>query len=66
MIQYKPDRMALLVSSTSWTADEDFSILLDAIKEYCTLAQSHEKKGGKCPKLLLVITGSFRYHSNVG
>ena len=33
-IQPKEDRAAILVSSTSWTPDEDFSILLEALKLY--------------------------------
>lgn len=31
-VLYKPQRTAILVSSTSWTPDEDFSILLEALK----------------------------------
>ncbi|KAG8736980.1 mannosyltransferase [Ceratobasidium sp. 414] len=46
------DRPALLVSSTSWTADEDFSILLDAFTKY----EQRAKEGG-LPKLLALITG---------
>jgi beta-1,4-mannosyltransferase len=52
--QFKSNRPILLVSSTSWTEDEDFSILLEAMEEYdkhCT------RINGSLPKLVLVITG---------
>ncbi|KAK0643229.1 glycosyl transferases group 1-domain-containing protein [Cercophora newfieldiana] len=42
--------MRLIVSSTSWTPDEDFSILLDALTRYASAA------GGLTP-ILAVITG---------
>jgi beta-1,4-mannosyltransferase len=43
----------LLVSSTSWTPDEDFSILLDALVSY----SSHWKLDQCLPKIVAVITG---------
>jgi len=43
----------LVVSSTSWTADEDFSILLSALIEYSTIFS----KGSQTPSLLVIITG---------
>ncbi|KAI9244945.1 hypothetical protein BDA99DRAFT_528523 [Phascolomyces articulosus] len=49
--QFRKD-IRLVVSATSWTEDEDFSILLRAIEKYEHFAQSCE-----CPKLLFVITG---------
>ncbi|KIK70352.1 glycosyltransferase family 33 protein [Collybiopsis luxurians FD-317 M1] len=55
----RPDRPALVVSSTSWTPDEDFGILLEALKRYeqraGELAESHGRK--RLPKLLMVVTG---------
>ncbi|THX10028.1 hypothetical protein D6D13_05754 [Aureobasidium pullulans] len=43
----------LLVSSTSWTADEDFSVLLDALVAYsATISMSPT-----FPKILAIITG---------
>ncbi|KAF2012276.1 glycosyltransferase family 33 protein [Aaosphaeria arxii CBS 175.79] len=43
----------LLVSSTSWTADEDFSLLLDALCAYSAQATSKPN----LPKILAIITG---------
>jgi beta-1,4-mannosyltransferase len=42
----------LLVSSTSWTADEDFSLLLNALVEYSQIASRRQ-----VPHLLMLITG---------
>ncbi|XP_053132936.1 chitobiosyldiphosphodolichol beta-mannosyltransferase isoform X3 [Hemicordylus capensis] len=46
-------RPALLISSTSWTEDEDFSILLKALEAY----EHHISEGAKLPPLVCVITG---------
>lgn len=43
----------LMVSSTSWTADEDFSILLDALVAY----SGTRSMAKEYPKLLVIITG---------
>lgn len=43
----------LVVSSTSWTADEDFSLLLDALVAYSKRLSN--QKG--LPKILAIITG---------
>eukprot|EP00939_MAST-03C_sp_MAST-3C-sp1_P002289 g2289.t1 len=43
-------RPAMLVSSTSWTPDEDFSILLQALELY-------DRASSRLPTLLCVITG---------
>ncbi|RHZ65794.1 hypothetical protein Glove_311g67 [Diversispora epigaea] len=53
--KYRTDRPILIVSSTSWTVDEDFSILLKAVKIY---DQYVENNNQSFPKLLFVITGN--------
>lgn len=47
-------RRKLIVSSTSWTPDEDFSLLLDALVRYSELATSSHPH---LPELLVIITG---------
>ncbi|CAA7271421.1 unnamed protein product [Cyclocybe aegerita] len=61
----RADRPAVLVSSTSWTPDEDFSILLDALRLYESRAQElgsvdavkAPMTKGRLPKLLVIVTG---------
>ncbi|KAI9798222.1 MAG: mannosyltransferase [Candelina submexicana] len=47
-------KMKLLVSSTSWTADEDFSLLLDALAAYSEMATTTHPH---LPEILVIITG---------
>lgn len=55
----KTPRTALLVSATSWTPDEDFSLLLRALTLYNTSATlSHSSESPeRLPKILMLITG---------
>ena len=53
-IAIEKDELKVIVSSTSWTPDEDFSMLLDALTSYSTAATG---SGSKLPDLLVVITG---------
>ncbi|KAK2861094.1 hypothetical protein FQN49_004548 [Arthroderma sp. PD_2] len=47
-------RCQLLISSTSWTPDEDFSLLIDALCRYSNLTKSSHPG---LPSLLVIITG---------
>ncbi|KAI8983197.1 mannosyltransferase [Trametes punicea] len=59
MPELRSDRPALLVTSTSWTPDEDFGMLIEALKCYerraraCTGLEEKER----LPKVLMVVTG---------
>ncbi|GLA27510.1 chitobiosyldiphosphodolichol beta-mannosyltransferase [Aspergillus phoenicis ATCC 13157] len=48
------DKLRVLVSSTSWTADEDFSLLIEALCRYSDLA---EASNPDLPSILAIITG---------
>ena len=53
-------RTRLVVSSTSWTPDEDFRMLLDALVFYSNFwseYQSRPGQAGQAPRLLVVVTG---------
>ncbi|KAG7273101.1 hypothetical protein CRUP_024831 [Coryphaenoides rupestris] len=52
-VTWRADRPALLISSTSWTEDEDFSVLLKALEEY----EHCVREGRGLPALVCVITG---------
>ncbi|XP_063828392.1 chitobiosyldiphosphodolichol beta-mannosyltransferase [Ostrinia nubilalis] len=52
-VSLRTDRPGLLFSSTSWTPDENFGILMDALQVYETSYNLTKK----LPKLICVITG---------
>ena len=52
--EIKTGKTRLLVSSTSWTPDEDFSLLLDALVSYSELATTSHPH---LPEILAIITG---------
>jgi len=53
VVRMRPDRPALIVSSTSWTEDEDFRVLLGALAEL----DARVRSDSRFPRLLCVVTG---------
>ncbi|KAI8917719.1 hypothetical protein DFJ77DRAFT_439189 [Powellomyces hirtus] len=69
--EYIPTRPALLVTSTSWTEDEDFDLLIDAMCAYdAALAEAKKTGNRELRRLVLVITGKGplkqRYDQKIG
>ena len=57
---YRPDaadRPVLIVSPTSWTADEDFSVLLCALACWDEIVDTPENGHRRVPSLLVLTTG---------
>ena len=53
-IVQRKDRPALIVSSTSWTPDEDFSILLNSLQQ---MDESIQKENLNFPRVIVIVTG---------
>ncbi|CUV07165.1 unnamed protein product [Cryptosporidium hominis] len=59
-IQLKKNRPAVLITSTSWTPDEDLNLLLEGLVEYDKLVSKQLGNGNlskKLPDIFLIITG---------
>lgn len=54
-VKLRADRPVFMVSSTSWTADEDFGLLLEALDKYQERKSSPE--GKSLPRVMVIITG---------
>jgi len=52
----KDDRPVLLVSSTSWTPDEDFSILIDALRKLHSMITANNLVSS-FPRIIVIVTG---------
>lgn len=56
MVQWRADRPALVLSSCSWTPDDDFTMMIDALDIY---NQQAEKFDCQLPHLIFAVTGTI-------
>jgi beta-1,4-mannosyltransferase len=56
-VRLRADRPAVLVSATSWTADEDFELLLAALARLDEALQTKAGRREHAPSVLMLITG---------
>ena len=56
-LTFRKDRPALILSSTSWTPDEDFGVLLNAIELLRKRVRAIRSSGGFFPNMVFVVTG---------
>jgi beta-1,4-mannosyltransferase len=52
-VAHAPDNHKLLITGTSWTADEDFSVLLRALED----VDKHAQKSSTFPRVVVCCTG---------
>ena len=57
LIKLLPERPAIIVSSTSWTADEDFNMFIDALLLLDAAASTRGLRGDALPNFLALVTG---------
>lgn len=55
--QMRNDRPAFIISSTSWTEDEDFGILLEALIEYDKVTTNNTTIAKQYPDIVVIVTG---------
>lgn len=58
-ISLKPCRPAILVTSTSWTDDENVELLLSFAQKYDSLFTENHMKASRLPDILILITGKI-------
>jgi beta-1,4-mannosyltransferase len=57
LVKLLPARPAIIVSSTSWTADEDFNMFIDALLLLDAAASTKGPRGEALPNFLALVTG---------